>query len=63
MTIDTNAMISITEANQIFYLKLSNYNRDLEEVRHLDISNYKKYISEKTMMGPNSIRILEELFD
>ncbi len=56
-------MISITEANQIFYLKLSNYNRDLEEVRHLDISNYKKYISEKTMMGPNSIRILEELFD
>lgn len=29
----------------------------------MDISNYKKYISEETMMGPNSIRILEELFN
>lgn len=29
----------------------------------MDISNYKKYISEETMMGPNSVRVLEELFD
>ena len=29
----------------------------------MDIDNYKKYISEETMMGPNSIRILAELFD
>ena len=29
----------------------------------MDISNYKKYISEETMMGPNSVRILGELFD
>lgn len=29
----------------------------------MDIRNYKKYISEETMMGPNSVRILEELFD
>ena len=29
----------------------------------MDISNYKKYISEETMMGPNSVRILAELFD
>lgn len=29
----------------------------------MDISSYKEYISEKTMMGPNSVRILSELFD
>lgn len=29
----------------------------------MDISNYKEYISEETMMGPNSVRILAELFD
>lgn len=29
----------------------------------MNISNYEKYISAETMMGPNSIRILEELFD
>lgn len=29
----------------------------------MNISNYKKYISEETMMGPNSIRILAELFN
>lgn len=29
----------------------------------MDIDNYKKYISEETMMGPNSVRILAELFD
>lgn len=29
----------------------------------MDISSYKEYISEKTMMGPNSMRILSELFD
>lgn len=29
----------------------------------MDISNYKKYISEETMMGPNSVRVLEELFN
>ena len=29
----------------------------------MDISNYKKYISEETMMGPNSVRILAELFN
>ena len=29
----------------------------------MNISNYKKYISSETMMGPNSVRILEELFD
>lgn len=29
----------------------------------MDISNYQKYISEETMMGPNSVRILEELFN
>lgn len=28
----------------------------------MNYSNYQKYISEKTMMGPNSVRILEELF-
>lgn len=28
----------------------------------MDISSYQKYISEETMMGPNSVRILEELF-
>lgn len=28
----------------------------------MNFSNYKKYISKKTMMGPNSVRILEELF-
>lgn len=29
----------------------------------MNISDYKKYISAETMMGPNSARILEELFD
>lgn len=29
----------------------------------MDISSYKEYISEKTMMGSNSVRILSELFD
>ncbi len=32
-------------------------------MKHMDIRDYKKYISSETMMGPNSIRILEELFD
>lgn len=27
----------------------------------MNISNYQKYISGETMMGPNSVRILEEL--
>lgn len=29
----------------------------------MDISSYKRYISEETMMGPNSVRILAELLD
>lgn len=29
----------------------------------MNIDNYKAYISEETMMGPNSVRILEELFN
>lgn len=29
----------------------------------MDISVYKEYISAETMMGPNSVRILAELFD
>lgn len=29
----------------------------------MDIRNYESYISAETMMGPNSIRILEELFN
>lgn len=29
----------------------------------MNISSYKKYISEETMMGPNSVRILAELLD
>lgn len=29
----------------------------------MDISSYEKYISEETMMGPNSVRILAELFE
>lgn len=29
----------------------------------MDIKNYEQYISAETMMGPNSLRILEELFD
>lgn len=29
----------------------------------MNINNYKQYISAETMMGPNSIRILEELFN
>lgn len=28
----------------------------------MDIRDYKKYISSETMMGPNSVRVLEELF-
>ncbi|MDE5754187.1 MAG: class I SAM-dependent methyltransferase [Oscillospiraceae bacterium] len=28
----------------------------------MNFNDYKEYISEKTMMGPNSVRILEELF-
>lgn len=33
------------------------------KIRNLDMSKYKDYISEETMMGPNSVRILAELFD
>lgn len=29
----------------------------------MEVSSYKKYISGETMMGPNSVRILAELFD
>ncbi|MCI8648348.1 MAG: class I SAM-dependent methyltransferase [Firmicutes bacterium] len=29
----------------------------------MDISSYKPYLSQETMMGPNSVRILAELFD
>lgn len=29
----------------------------------MDINGYKRYISEETMMGPNSVRILAELFE
>ena len=29
----------------------------------MDISSYRKYISEETMMGPNSVRVLAELLD
>lgn len=29
----------------------------------MNISDYKKYITAKTLMGPNSVRVLEELFD
>ena len=29
----------------------------------MSISDYKKYFSSETMMGPNSVRVLEELFD
>lgn len=29
----------------------------------MNINNYTKYFSEKSMMGPNSVRILEELLD
>ena len=29
----------------------------------MNIGNYKAYISAETMMGPNSVRILAELFD
>ena len=29
----------------------------------MDINSYKRYITEETMMGPNSVRILEEFFD
>lgn len=29
----------------------------------MNISEYKQYISSETMMGPSSVRILEELFD
>lgn len=29
----------------------------------MNINDYKSYISEETMMGPNSVRVLEELFD
>lgn len=29
----------------------------------MDINSYKRYISQETMMGPNSIRILAELLD
>ena len=28
----------------------------------MNINNYKKYLSADTMMGPNSVRVLEELF-
>ena len=29
----------------------------------MDISSYQRYISEETMMGPNSVRVLEELLE
>ena len=29
----------------------------------MNIDSYKSYISSETMMGPNSVRILAELFD
>lgn len=29
----------------------------------MNINNYKKYLSAETMMGPNSVRVLEELFE
>lgn len=29
----------------------------------MDINNYKAYITEETMMGPNSVRVLAELLD
>ena len=29
----------------------------------MNIEDYKAYISEETMMGPNSVRILAELFE
>lgn len=29
----------------------------------MDVDKYKKYVSEETMMGPNSVRVLAELFD
>ena len=29
----------------------------------MNIGDYKPYISAETMMGPNSVRILAELFD
>ena len=29
----------------------------------MNIDNYRAYISAETMMGPNSVRILAELFD
>lgn len=32
-------------------------------VRYMNFSKYEKYISAETMMGPNSVRILEELLD
>ncbi len=38
-------------------------NRKLEEVRCMNIDDYQAYISAETMMGPNSARILAELFD
>lgn len=31
------------------------------EVTHMNIKNYKQYITSETMMGPNSVRVLEEL--
>ena len=33
------------------------------EIKQLNTRNYQKYISEETMMGPNSVRILEELLE
>lgn len=39
------------------------YNFTLYEVRHMNYNNYKKFVSAETMMGPNSVRILEELLD
>lgn len=32
-------------------------------MNHLNINDYRKNISEETMMGPNSVRLLEELLD
>lgn len=37
------------------------YIYNTKEVRYMDFNNYKKYISKETLMGPNSVRILEEL--
>ena len=35
----------------------------LQETEYMNIDDYKAYVSSETMMGPNSVRILAELFD